>query len=65
VFLAATLGGENCTLTRSVTCVVLNAAKSQLAIPALRNLASRRLSSPKVNAGGCVKQDVLNHSSSD
>src|SRR5579872_1636574 len=53
---------RNWTPTRSVTCVVLNSAKSQLAIPAERRFGSRRLSEPNVKAAGWAKHDVLNHS---
>src|SRR5437667_2337738 len=52
---------RNCSPTRSVMAVVLKRAKSQLLIPWPRSVGSSRLSVPKVNAGGEVKHDVLNH----
>ena len=39
---------SNARRDRSVICVVLNSAKSQLAMPADRKFGSRRLSEPKV-----------------
>ena len=42
--------------------VLLNTAKSKLRIPCWRSLESTRGSFPNVNAFGCEKQEVLNHS---